>query len=181
MKNAVIFHGTDENPDSYWYQWLACQLRARGYRADVPFYPAINQEKLADFLPQVLANHEFNSETVLIGHSAGAPLILSILERINVEIAQAVLVAGYSQRRANAKNMDPILQENYNWDRIRGHVKDIYFVNSVVDPWGCDDKQGRIMFDQLGGTHIVRDEGHFGSTSNNQPYPTFELLIRLIS
>ena len=35
-----------------------------------------------------------------------------------------------------------------------------------------------MMFDHLGGTLIIRDEGHFGSADQN--YPTFELLDRLI-
>jgi hypothetical protein len=51
-------------------------------------------------------------------------------------------------------------------------------VNSVADPYGCDARQGRAMFDRLGGTQIIRDEGHFGAPG--QDYPTFELLDRLI-
>ena len=43
-------------------------------------------------------------------------------------------------------------------------------------PWLAG--QGRHMFDRLGGTQIVRDEGHFGDYDD--PYPTFELLDRLI-
>ena len=35
------------------------------------------------------------------------------------------------------------------------------------------------MFDRLGGTQIVRDEGHFGDIDD--PYPSFELLDRLIA
>jgi hypothetical protein len=34
------------------------------------------------------------------------------------------------------------------------------------------------MFDRIGGTQIVRDDGHFGD--ENQDYPTFELVDRLI-
>jgi hypothetical protein len=34
------------------------------------------------------------------------------------------------------------------------------------------------MFDRVGGTQIIRDDGHFGDY--NQPYDTFELVDRLI-
>lgn len=179
MKKAIIFHGTDENPDRYWYPWLAQQLRDRGYETKVPSYPDINHTHISEFLPKVLKNHSFDAETVLIGHSAGGPLLLSILENIDVVIPQAILVAGYSTR-FEGEERDPILQDSYNWNKIAKNVEDIYFVNSVKDPWGCDAEQGRIMFDHLGGTQIVRDEGHFGSGTYNQPYPTFELLNRLI-
>jgi hypothetical protein len=35
------------------------------------------------------------------------------------------------------------------------------------------------LLERLGGTQIVRDEGHFGDESD--PYPTFELLERLVA
>ncbi|MFE6735756.1 hypothetical protein [Microbacterium sp. NPDC057650] len=71
-----------------------------------------------------------------------------------------------------------MLQESYDWDRIRANAGDLYFINSVTDPYGCDASQGRLMFDRLGGTQIVRDEGHFGDY--DQRYDTFELVDRLI-
>ena len=30
MKNAIIFHGTDDNPDRYWYKWLGKELEQEG-------------------------------------------------------------------------------------------------------------------------------------------------------
>lgn len=178
-KHVIIFHGTDETPDSYWYPWLAEQLRGRGYEVEVPHYPDINHTSIEQFLPQVLRNHTFDTETVLIGHSAGGPLLLSILEQIPAIIPQAILVAGYAQIKPD-REKSAILQDRYNWGKIKQQVKDIIFINSVEDPWGCDAEQGRFMFDQLGGTQIIRNEGHFGSRTNHQPYPTFELLNRLI-
>lgn len=131
-------------------------------------------------MPFVLKNGKFVSETILIGHSAGTPLILSILENINVKINKAILVAGYA--RSNPKNEpQPILQEKYNWNKIKNNVRDIIFINSDNDPWGCDDKQGRYMFDNLGGTLIIRHgEGHMGSDYFNQPYKEFPLLEKLL-
>ncbi|HSW99622.1 MAG TPA: alpha/beta hydrolase [Patescibacteria group bacterium] len=179
MKKAIIFHGTDETPDTYWYKWLAGKLEERGYTTEIPAYPEINHEDISTFLPKVLKNHVFSEDTVLVGHSAGGPLLLSILEHIDAVIPQAILVAGYAREKPG-RGKGPIIQESYDWKRIKNHVKDIYFVNSINDPWGCDDKQGRIMFEHLGGTQIIRDEGHFGSGTFGQPYPTFELLNKLI-
>lgn len=180
-KKAIIFHGTDCKPDDpvYWYAWLRRQLKAAGYEVETPYYPDINHEPIETFLPKVLKNHSIDEETVLIGHSAGGPLLLSILENVETVILQAILVAGYSMRFPKEEK-DPVLQESYDWEKIKAHVKDIYFINSTNDPWGCDDKQGRTMFDHLGGTQIIRNEGHFGSRSKNQPYKTFPLLERLI-
>lgn len=125
------------------------------------------------------AEHKFDNDTVIIGHSACGPLLLSILEGVDVVLPQAILVAGYSLRLPGEEK-DPVLQDAYDWEKIKANVKDIPFINSVNDPWGCNAEQGRIMFDRLGGTQIIKNDGHFGSTSYNQPYPEFPLLERLV-
>ena len=104
----------------------------------MPYYPELNYEPIDVFLPKVLTQHVFTSETVLVGHSAGAPLILSLLEHIDVQIAQAILVAGFFEPFADVA--DPILQSSYNWEKIKNNVRDIVIINSVNDPWGCDEE-----------------------------------------
>ncbi|BBA97539.1 hypothetical protein RVR_3334 [Actinacidiphila reveromycinica] len=175
-RNAVIFHGTGANPRVCWYPWLGRRLAARGYEVRLPHHPELNVEPIGTFLPKVLAGQPFDEDTVLVGHSGGAALLLAVLEHIEVPVAQAVLVAGYATRPNDSA--EPVLQETYDWAAIRAHVRDLYFVNSRVDPYGCDEHQGRAMFERLGGTQIVRDDGHFGD--HDQPYDTFELLDRLI-
>ena len=177
MRRAVIFHGTGGRPEYAWYGWLGRRLEARGYTVEIPHYPGLNVEPIATFLPKVLESHSFDQDTVLVGHSGGAALLLALLEQVETPVAQAVLVAGYSTPRNESE--EPVLQERYDWQRIRSNGGNLYFVNSVRDPYGCDAEQGRSMFDHLGGTLIVRDEGHFGDVDD--PYPTFELLDRLIS
>ena len=179
MKNAIIFHGTDCRPEDFWYGWLKTELEQAGYKVELPYYPDINHEPIERFLPKVLADQKFDHETVLIGHSAGSPLILSILQAIDKPIAQAILVAGYARPKPG-RDRSLMLSESYDWEKIRSNVKDIVFINSVEDPWGCNADQGRFMFDNLGGTQIIRNEGHFGSGAYNQPYPKFPLVKALI-
>jgi predicted alpha/beta hydrolase family esterase len=175
-KNAIVFHGTGGNPDAVWYPWLDRQLTARGYRVERPYYPGLNVEPIATFLPKVLDGRRFDADSVLVGHSGGAALLLAVLEHLQTPVAQTILVAGYATTPNDAD--EPVLQDVYDWDRIRSNAGDLYFINSITDPYGCDATQGRMMFEKLGGTQIVRDEGHFGDY--NQPYDTFELVDRLI-
>jgi predicted alpha/beta hydrolase family esterase len=174
--NAIIFHGTGGHPSYCWYPWLAARLEARGYTVALPHYPTLNVEPIRTFAPRVLEHHVFNERTVLVGHSGGGALLLALLERLPSSVAQAILVAGYSTP-PNTRE-EPVLQETYDWNAIRAHAVDLCFVNSIRDPYGCDAKQGRRLLDRLGGTQIVRDEGHFGDADD--PYPRFELLNRLI-
>lgn len=170
-QKAVIFHGTGARPEYLWYRWLADRLRDRGYAVEVPHHPGINIEPIATFLPKVLDAHAYDEETVLVGHSGGAALLLAILQRLDVVVPQAFLVAGYCTEPNTSD--EPVLQASYDWDAIRAHVRDIYFLNSVEDEFGCDAGQGRAMFDHLGGTLIVRNDGHFVSD-------TLPILDRLI-
>jgi uncharacterized protein len=176
-RRAIIFHGTGGHPDYAWYRWLGQRLEERGYEVELPHYPNLNEEPIATFLPQVLANHVFDESTVLVGHSGGAALLLALLEHLETPVAQAVLVAGYSTRPNESE--EPVLQDSYEWARIRANVGDLCFVNSVRDPYGCDADQGRAMFDRLGGTLVIRDEGHFGDIDD--PYPRFPLLDKLVN
>lgn len=123
----------------------------------------------------------YTPETIIVGHSAGGPLLLSILENINVTIRKAILVAGYAKQREGSERPDAILQPSYNWKKIKKNVRDILFINSDNDPWKCDDGQGRYMFNHLGGTQIIlHGQGHMGSDTFHQPYKEFPLLIKLI-
>ena len=175
-RRVVLFHGSGGNPDVAWYPWLAARLRGRGYAVEVPHHPELNVEPVATFLPKVLAAHTFDADTVLVGHSGGAAFLLALLEHLDVPVAQAVLVAGYSTPPNDAA--EPVLQERYDWARIRERAQEFVFVNSVLDPYGCDAAQGRVLLDHLGGTLVVRPRGHFGDADD--PCPQFPLLERLI-
>jgi len=174
MTQVIIFHGTGCSSNFYWYPYIKKKLEEKGYNVLVPNLPNSNEAKLEEWFPYVLNNLKITKDTILIGHSAGCPLILSILENIDFKIKQAILVAGFLELDSN------ILQLSYNFEKIKSNVDEIIFINSANDPWGCNDKQGRKMFDKLGGTLIINNEGHMGSTTYNQPYKEFPFLLKLI-
>jgi len=179
MKNALILHGTSGTPNDFWFPWLKIELEKKGYTTSVPQLPNADNPDLKVWLPFILDNFKINAETVIIGHSSGCPLILSILENTVVKIKQVVLVAGFIEPLNG--ELKAILQENYDWAKIKSHAEEFVFFNSDNDPWGCDDTMGRRMFDSLGGTLIIRHDGHFGSIKYDQPYREFPLLSKLIN
>lgn len=134
---------------------------------------------LKDWLGFILENGKFNKDTVVIGHSAGAQIILTVLEKLDITIRQAVLVSGYAKALRKDEESEKNVDE-YDWEKIKGKAEEFIFINSDNDPWTCDDKQGSIMFDHLGGSLIIRHDGHMGSTTRSQPYKEFPLLLRLI-
>lgn len=180
MKNAIILHGTGDTNANFWFPWIKERLEEKDFTVWLPQLPNAGKPNLKDWIPFILGSGLFTEETVLIGHSAGAQIILSILEKINVKIKQAILVSGY----AESLRIDDQAVEKpaLDWEKMKEHFQEIVFINSDNDPWKCDDVQGRLMFDNLGGTLIIRrGEGHMGSTTYNQPYKEFPLLLRLVS
>jgi len=155
-------------------------LEERGYEVWLPSLPNPEFPNRAEWLPFLFENGKFTEETVIIGHSAGAQIILSLLEKLDAKVKQVILVSGYA--KALRKNMESEKNvDDYNWEAIKPKCDNFIFINSDNDPWTCDDTQGRIMFDNLGGMQIVLHEGHMGSNFYNQPYKKFPLLLKLIN
>ena len=182
MKNVIIFHGSGETSQSFWYPYIKRELEARGYVVAIPHLPDSEIDPdLKKCLPVVLAQN-YRKDTILIGHSSGCPLILSVLENIDIKIKLAILVAGFSTALPGDDGVNPILQESYNWPKIANHVEDMIFINSDNDPWGCDDKQGKQMLENLGKGRLIlkKGEGHMGSDRFNQPYKEFPELLTLV-
>ena len=181
MKNVIILHGTGETDKSFWFPYIKSELEKRGYKVSIPLFPDADHPDLQKWLPVAL-KESYTSETVLIGHSAGGPLQLSVLESIEVKIKQAIIVAGYARPKSDDPQPESILQPTYSWEKIKNHVDDLILINSDNDPWGCNDVEGRYILDNLGKGKLIimKGEGHMGSDTFNQPYKEFPLLLKLI-
>jgi len=105
-----------------------------------------------------------------------------VLEHLPVQIHKAILIASFGRiLRIDKGTPQPILQPEYDWEKIKSNVRDLIYIHSGNDPWTIDEEEGLYMWRKTGGTLIVRsDEGHMGSDSFNQPYKTFPLLEKLL-
>lgn len=179
MKNVIIFHWTWSSPQDFWFPYIKENLEKKWYIVNVPQLPGTDDPDIRTTLPFVLESCKFDEETILIWHSSGCALILSILEKINIKIQQAILVGWYASQLKDYPSL--MIQDSYDWSKIKNNVNNIIFVNSDNDPWGCDDKKWREMFDNLWGTQIILHwQGHMWSTSFNQPYKEFPFLLKII-
>ena len=184
MKNAIILHGTGESPESFWYKYTQKNLIAMGYDGVwLPQLPDRNKPTVEKQLGYVLNQGLIFRETIIIAHSAGVPLALSVIESLNKRIKQAIFVAGFIEPlKGGEQGPNLILQKSYNWRKIKSNVDDVILIHSDNDPWGCDYKQGLKMLNKLGGKLIImHDQGHFGSNTFNQPYKEFPFLLKLVS
>ena len=165
------------SPQEFWWPWLIEALQKNGIEVWAPELPQKDTPDLSVWTPWVQERATFNGETIMVGHSAGAPLVLSLLEKIPVTIKKSVLVSGFITPIPNMPPDNPMLMPHADWEKIRRQGRDFTFIHSDNDPWGCDAAQGETMRQKLGGTLVVMTgQGHFGSNVFKQAYSTFPML-----
>lgn len=181
MKNAILLHGLGDSPEAYWFPYIKNELEKKSYSVWAPELPEKDNPSLEVQLPYLLKEGVFTKDTIIIGHSSGASIILSVLENIKTPINKSILVSAFIERGGSrpAKIVKEV--EEYDWEKVKQNAGSMVLINSDNDPWGCDDKQGRLILNRTGGTQIIlHDEGHMGSTLHKQPYKKFPLLVKLI-
>lgn len=165
LVNAIIFHGSAPHAtaDKFWYKNIAHSLNALGTSTIVADLPKLDQESLSETLAKIKKmNLVIDQNTILIGHSAGTNIILALLEHLTKPVKAVYLIAGYSQPNGMRHTT---LKNSYDWKTIQQNSHEFYMFNSFNDPFNCNEKQGRILFDHLGGTLILRNDGHFTQKS----------------
>ena len=179
MKNVILLHGTWWNPENFWFPYIRNTLDKRKFTLQIPQLPHPENPRISEWLNFTQENLIYDANTILVAHSAGCPLLLSILESLQgVKINRAILVSGFCEPLGNPP--EQILQEIYDWGEIKNSCGHFIFINSYNDPWGCNEKQWEKMQQKLWGELILRNEWHMWSGVFNQPYKNFPLLKALI-
>ena len=181
MKNVKIFHGTGETPNSFWLPYVKRSLEDLNYSVLIPQLPDTEAPHRDKWLPVALKQEPYNEHSILISHSIGGQLILSLLERLDTQVSKVIMVAGYARQLAVEKVPNDLMQKEYDWEKIKRNAKEFLFINAINDPWGCNESEGKYLFNHLGGVLILNNEGHMGSDSYKQPYKEFPFLMKLIT
>lgn len=184
MKNALILHGGGNNSSGNWFPWLRQSLEEKGWKVwspDLPDSATPNQEQ---WLEVIFSNKDwdFNSKSIIIGHSAGGTLALRILEKLpeDIKVAKAILVATYIDK-GNLPKFYPykigMLETEFNWQKIRHSCKSFCFIASDNDPYDCGERHSKIMQEKLGGELILKKrQGHF-NLKTGEKYKQFPALL----
>ena len=182
MKNALILHGAGNNSKGNWFPWLKEELQKKGYKVWVPDLPGADRPNQAQWL-EIVKDWKFEEDSVMIGHSAGATLILRILERLpsDTVINKAILVAGPVQKGKNKPEYFPykedLMRQPFQWEKIKNSCKNFYLIYSDNDPYECGIDQGEIICEHLEGELIFKPgQGHFNLEAGER-YRAFPELL----
>jgi len=187
MKNALILHGAGNNSQGNWFPWLKKELEKKGYKVWSPDLPNSDEPILKDWLETIFSNKDWqsNEDSIIIGHSAGATLILRILEKLpeGKQINKALLVAGVVELGTKPEFFQykrGVVEKPFNWQKIKKSAKQFFFICSDNDPYQCGDDQGKIMHKHLGGKLIIKPgESHFNLEKGEQ-YKQFPFILELL-
>lgn len=181
MKTAILLHGTGgSDTDYFWFEDTKKFLESKGFEVWWPLLPNTDNPNLVEtrnFIEQKLP--AIDEQTIIIGHSSACPLILHFMQSLKITLAKVILVSGYYTPQSDGSSS--MLPDEFDWGAIKPKAREIIFINSDNDPWGCDDKQARPIAEKLGARFIFAEgQGHMGSGTYNQPYREFPLLKSLI-
>jgi len=176
MKQAVILHGTDGNPEGNWQPWLKAKLEAAGYQIWVPQLPEChtpNRETYGNFL--LNGQHDF-TDNIVVGHSSGAVEVLNLLMDSRMAHVQlAVLVGawaggipgGYEADNTQFNNLFP--PDGFDFQAIKQKADKLAFLHGDDDPY-CPLEQAQYLAKELAAPiTIVQGGHHLGSKFTELP------------
>ncbi len=138
-RSAVIMHGTLGSPHGNWFPWLAQKLSERGYTVTVPQFPSPQGQSLESWLQTLHETDiQFDSNTLLIGHSLGATFLLHILESLPMPVMGTFLVAtplsfiGISEYDSLNRTF---LKTDFDWATITRNTPILEICHGSEDPY----------------------------------------------
>lgn len=178
MANIFIIHGVEGYPEENWFPWLKKALEQEGHRVIVPQFPTPAKQTLEEWMKVFLQYKNLvEPEAILVGHSLGAPFLLSIIERMSCRAA--FFVAGFTGKAGNRfdDSMKTFSQKTFDWEKIRNNCRNFAVFHSDNDPYIKPKKAEELA--RLLGVEVtfVKDAGHFNSAAG---YDKFDLLLEKI-
>ena len=183
MTNGLILHGTQGSPEGNWFPWLKKQLEIKGYKVWVPKLPGSDKPQLKQYTKYIFGNKDwqFDSESIVIGHSSGAVAALALLNELpkNSVINTCILVAIFEKNSPGGAWEPNTNLFNYTFDlvKIKKQAKKFIIFASDNDPY-CPLLYAQNLAKELGGKIVVVEgAGHFNEDSG---YKKFPLLMKYL-
>lgn len=182
MKRFLILHGADGSPQSNWYMWLKGVLIGKGYEVWLPQLPDSHQPNTEKYNEFLLSNKNFifDEDTILIGHSAGAVEILSLLENLQKDscVGGAILVSVLKDS-LGIKSLEGLFLKPFDFETIQSRCPEFIFVHSDNDPY-CPLEHAEYFCEKTDGELVVyENQGHF-NTEPGPKYKRFPEILEII-
>lgn len=179
---AILLHGTDGSCESNWIPWLKQQLEKHAFEVYAPSLPNSafpNGDAWSDFIIQNTP-FRFDTDTIIIGHSAGAALIPMLLQKLptGTRIKRAILVSGFHidldwDKLKNLQNV-PV-----DYNDLKQKCDDFILLHSDNDPYVPIEEPQELAERLNGKLIIIKGQGHFNLGASPK-YKEFPKLLSII-
>ncbi len=134
-RNVVIVPGNGTGcASSNFYQWLAKELRAKGFTVSLKEMPDPNTARERIWLPFMRSELGTGPHTLLVGHSSGACAALRLAETDPLFAVVAVSFTHSDLGDANEK-ASGYYSRPWEWGRMRANTQHIVQFSSTDDPF----------------------------------------------
>lgn len=195
---VVLIHGTEGTPQSNWLPWLAGELTSRNIKTIRPALPTPDGQTLANWRKEYHRTMDEAStardnpispaQTILVGHSIGAPFVLRLAEEVglgNPMPYRAVIGVCPFAEQLGLEQFDPLNQSfvtpAWDWNAVCNGAREFLFLASSDDPF-VSLSHARNVQEAVGcGTlEVVEKGGHLTSDSGFKEFPALlEKILRL--
>jgi predicted alpha/beta hydrolase family esterase len=181
MKNALILHGTDDNPQANWFPWLKTELEKKNYHVWLPHLPQADRPNISRY-NKVLLHNDFDYQNAyIIGHSSGAVAALGLLQKLpdDVQIDTCIMVGSFKDD-LGWEVLKELFLEPFDFEKIKKHAKKFILVHATDDPY-CPLEHAQYLSEKLNGELIILpDQKHFSTGTAGEKYRKFPFLLDLI-
>ncbi len=183
MRNALILHGTGGSSKINWFPWLKTELEGRGWKVWVPDLPGADTPNIKRYNKFIFSSDwDFNSDSVLVGHSSGAVAILGILQNLpESTIVDTVILIGSFKNNLGQDALSGLFEEPFEFEKIKKHARRFVLIHSDNDPY-CPLEHAEYLSKCLDGELIIKPgQKHFSIGTGGPAYKEFPLILDILS
>jgi predicted alpha/beta hydrolase family esterase len=184
MKNALILHGTANTSQGNWFPWLTKELERRGYKVWSPDLPDAENPDDQRYSAYIFGGKhwQFNSETIIVGHSSGGVAALKLLQHLPDEIVvNTCITVGAFVKTHGWDDIKGLFVPPFDYEKIKSHAKHFVVYHSDNDKYvPLSDAQylEKALDAEL---IVINGQGHF-NLEEGEKYKKFpELLEKIVA
>ena len=193
MKNALLLHSTNGTPSENWLPWLTTKLEERGYAVWVPQLPLSDTPSIGRYTEFLLGKNapqqdgslgqwDFNSESLIIGHSSGAVAALGLLQALpkDIQIDTTIMVGAFKDTLgwdALKEMFEPPLE----YPLIRKKARRKVFLHSTDDPYCPMEHAGYLAVQTEAELVLTHKDKHFSIEAGGERFRELPLLLEILN
>lgn len=183
INKVVILHGSAGLSVSHWYIWLKEQIEKIGIKVIIPEMPLgddLNKESWLEVVRESVG--ELDGNSIIIGHSLGAALMLSYLPELENKVGRAYFIAGFGSKFYTDDSEEDekcnVFVDSVSWKKVRGAVRKINVLFSDNDDAVPIEKGIEMGKNLQANVKIISGANHFCTEDGYGEFP--ELLEMLL-